>query len=292
MYKEDELKIYIKNSVLRKFSNTIKVRLSKELATKYDNGNYENYLTNMQNCLNQINSLNIKYPSNANPTLYVYIVPDENYAQLLRVPEAFDNGKGGGKPVKCYDLDGFHTAYGLSQNLLENYDIENQSISRLENEIHELSHIIHSEFFFGTNHFLCEGLAEALPLYILNYEDKFDEHRNLLKQLSEEEIYSAKELIDSEKDNTYGIKAALPNRSCSFRYSYISSYLFVRGCIETIEQLNNINKKEALQKFLESVKHSNCHNEWLIFDIANSIGMSPEYLLTTKDIQLNIIKNL
>ncbi len=292
MYQTDQLKEYILNSNLRIFSKNIKVRLSEELTDKYDSGHYENYLLNMQKCFDQINTLNIKYPGNATPALYVYIVPDNNYSELLRIPKAFDRGKGGGKPVKCFDLDGFNSAYGLSQNLLDNYNIENQNISRLENEIHELSHIIHSEFFFGTNHFICEGLAETIPLYILDYENIFDEHKNLIKQLPEDKIYSAKQLIDSEKDNSYGIEEALPNKSCSFRYSYISSYLFVRGCIETIEKEKNINKTEALQQFLEIVKHSNCHNEWLVFDIANSIGISQEKLLTDITMQLEIIRNL
>ena len=53
-----------------------------------------------------------------------------------------------------------------------------------------------------------------------------------------------------------------------------------------------MNKIESTQKFLEIVKQSRCWNQWLVFDIANEIGISQEELLNGKDIQFNIILNL
>ena len=47
VYEKNPMREYIKNSELRVFSNRIKVRLSKKLAMKYDNGCYFNYLNNM-----------------------------------------------------------------------------------------------------------------------------------------------------------------------------------------------------------------------------------------------------
>ena len=44
MYQKDKLREYISNSEIRVFSDNIKVRLSKELAKKYDNGSYYNAL--------------------------------------------------------------------------------------------------------------------------------------------------------------------------------------------------------------------------------------------------------
>ena len=131
MYQKDVLREYISKSELRVFSEKIKVRLSKELAEKYDNGSYNNYLSNMQKCLDMIDTLNIQYPGNAHPVLYVYIVPDNSYSELLRIPKIFDKGAGGGKPVPCYDLDGFNSAYGLSQNILENRPEEETKICRI-----------------------------------------------------------------------------------------------------------------------------------------------------------------
>ncbi len=290
MYQKDALREYILNSEIRVFSKEIKVRLSKDLAVKYDEGLYQNALLNIQNNLQLINSLNIRYPANANPILYVYIVPDDKYAKLLGIPKRFDRGTGGGKPVSCYDLDGFNSAYGLSQNLLENKTLD-MEISKKENEIHELSHIIHSQFF-SKNQTICEGFAEALPLYTLGFEELFDEHQNILLHLDENKILSAQELLDSEKDESYGVYEALPNKSCSFRYSYISSYLLVRGCLETLKEEYDISKTEATQRFLEIVKQSKCTNEWLIFDIANAIGISEEILLNGKDIQKKALASI
>ena len=60
MYKKNILREYIRNSELRIFSDKIRVRLSKELAEKYDQGIYRNYLSNMENFYNILNSLNIR----------------------------------------------------------------------------------------------------------------------------------------------------------------------------------------------------------------------------------------
>lgn len=290
MYQKDILREYISKSELRVFSEKIKVRLSKELAEKYDNGSYSNYLSNMQKYLDMIDTLNIQYPGNAHPVLYVYIVPDDKYSELLKVPKIFDKGPGGGKPVRCYDLDGFNSAYGLSQNMLENKPEEETRVSKIENEIHELSHIVHSQFF-SKHQTICEGFAETLPLYALGFEEIFDEHRNAITELDESQILSAQELLNSEKKGIYGAEAVLPNRSCSFRLSYISSYLLVRGCVETIAEKNVYSKAQAIQCFLEIVKQSNCTNEWLIYDIANAIGVPQDELLNGKQLQMRTLSS-
>lgn len=290
MYEKNKLKEYIKNSELRVFNKDIKVRLSKELAIKYDKGYYNEYLNNISKYIKMIKKLNIKYPGNAKPVLYVYIVPDNNYRELLGIPEKYDNGKGGEKPVMCYDLDGFSSAYGLSQNILENKNKETD-ISKVENEIHELSHIVHSQFF-NKNLIISEGFAEALPLYGLNMEKDFTEHKNALLNLEEEQILSVQEILKLEKDGTFGIETILQNKTCSFRISYISSYLFVRGCMEIIAKKFDLKKEDAVQRFLEIVRESECINEWLIFDIADALDLSREELLNGKRIELEVLKSL
>ena len=62
-------------------------------------------------------------------------------------------------------------------------------------------------------------------LYILGLEKSFDDYWNILLKLDENQIQSTQELLNSEKDQSYGVAKALPNRSCSFRYLYVSSYL-------------------------------------------------------------------
>ncbi len=290
MYQKDTLREYVQNSELRIFSNRIKVRLSRDLAIRYDKGAYTDFLSKLDEVFALIDTLHIIYPGNAKPFFYVYIVPDDNYAELLQFPSVYDKGKGGGKPVRCYDLDGFNSALGLSQNMFE-CSTENMSIARVENDIHELAHIVHSMFFHG-NQTICEGFAEALPLYALGLENEFDEHREALLALSEDQILTAQELLNSEKDGTFGTESVLPNRTCSFRLSYISSYLFVRGCMETIARKENLTPAQAVMRFLEIVRHSNCSNEWLIYDIAEEIGIDKDELLDGKRIQMEVLKSI
>ena len=213
-----------------------------------------------------------------------------NYANMLQVPKKYDKSDGCGRPVNCFDLDGFNEAYGISENLLENSDT-NESISMIENSIHELIHILHSQFC-QKNLPLHEGFAETVPLYVLDMENKFIEYKNSLSMLSKKDIYSMQELLNSEKNNTYGNKELLPNKSCSFRLSYISSYLFVRGCLQTIQKKYNCSKITATKKFLEILKCSSCYDEWLIFDIANAIGIDKDKILKSKDLQISVLKEI
>lgn len=296
MYQEDYLRNYIKKSELRVFSNRIKVRLSSELALKYDMGAYTNFLTRIENEMKMLDKLKIKYPANAKPILYIYVVPDDNFIELLQMPTLFSkNKKSGGKPVTCYNIDGFPLAYGLSQNRLENKKTNNLEIVDLENELHELSHIILSQFLLG-NQVIVEGIAETLPLYGLNLEDKLEKHRQVITSLEENDIYSLKELLNKQRDGSYGNDSVLPNMTCSFRLSYISSYLFIRGLLETIEEKYLLSSTEAIN-YLFSILRGNrgYANEFLIYDIADTLELPHDELLTKKDMQnkaLDSIKKL
>ena len=290
MYQKSLLRKYIKESKLRVYNDKIRIKLSKELALKYDQGIYNNYLNKMEKCFDLINTLNIKYPANASPNFYIYIVPDNNYAEMLGIPDTFNNGKGGGKPVGSIDLDGFNYAYGVSQNLCENH-LEKVSIMNFENNIHELAHLVHGQFFSESS-LLGEGFAETLSLYTLGLEEEFDEYREALETLKDNQIYTVQELLKQERDNTFGKEELLPNKSCSFRLSYISSYLFVRGIIKQIEEKNKLNKKGATQYFLEMIRQSNYTNEWLIYDIADHLNIDKEELLNGKQMQKEMIKEI
>lgn len=291
MYQEDYLRNYIKESELRVFNDRIKVRLSRELAIKYDLGVYTNFLTRIENEMKMLDKLKIKYPANAKPILYIYVVPDDNFTFLLQMPTLFyKDKKSGGKPVTCYDLDGFPLAYGLSQNCLENKETDN-----LENELHELSHIVLSQFLLG-NQVISEGIAETLPLYGLRLEEKFEKHKQVIATLEENNIYSLKELLNKQRDGSYGNDAVLSNMTCSFRLSYISSYLFVRGLLERVEEKYLLPTTEAIN-YLFSILRGNrgYANEFLIYDIADALELSHDELLNKKDMQkkaLNSIRRL
>lgn len=287
-YKTSKLKKYIDDSELVIINDFFKIRMSRELLKNYEEGLYDKAISFMSKNIEEINSLNIKYPANANPVFYVYIVPDENFKEYLNYPMQV-KANGGGKPVTCYDLDGFDRAYGVSNNIMLKTNIN--SIMRTINNIHEFSHLVHG-MFFHKDQFICEGFAELLPLYVLDYESRFEEYLNCLKTLNEEQILSAYELIKLGNSNNFYSSPIISNASISFEIPYISSYLFVRVCIEHIEKKWNLDRINATQKFLEIVRNSDCYNEWLVFDIANELGIDKDELLCGKTSQISIINNL
>lgn len=284
MYMEDKLAKYIEESELRVFSKNIRVRLNKDLSIKYDSGCYKVGLDNIQECFDMLCSLNIKYPSSVNPILYIYILPMDKCSELLEPKTAI------GRIVNCFDLGGFCSAFGLREDLLEKRNIKN-IISEKVNEIHELTHVLHNEFD-QSNCFIHEGFAEAVPLYVMGLEKEFTEYKEVLSHLTFDNIYTAQELLNQEYNKTFGKEEVVPNNTCSFRLSYISSYLFVRGCLETIEKSKNCSKEKAAQKFLEILRSSRCLNEWQIFDIANVLGLDKDILLYSKDLQIKVLKEM
>jgi hypothetical protein len=290
-YKTDKLRIYVENSELRIVNEDLRVCLSKELAKNFDIGIYDKSIDNLKDNIKQVKKVGIQYPGGANPIFYVYLVPDDDFVELLSYP--YKTNKGGGKPVTSYNLDGYNQAYGLSQNMWSSVS-NKPSVSQVVNNIHELSHLVHSQFFYNKNNsYICEGFAEVLPLYVMNYESKFNEHRDILKTLKIDEIFSAKELLTKEKDNNYyGQKTIIPNRSCSFRLSYISSYLFVRVCIEKMISKFDLSKVKSAQKFLEIIGSSKYIDEWLIFELADILSIPRNELLSGKKMQMEVIKGL
>ena len=66
----------------------------------------------------------------------------------------------------------------------------------------------------------------------------------------------------------------------------------VRGCVEIIADKYNLSKPQAIQYFLEIIRLSNSINEYLIYDIANAIGIPQDELLDGKQIQMNVLSSL
>jgi hypothetical protein len=189
MHKKDKLKTYIEKSVLRVVNDDFRIRLSKELAAKYDAGAYTNSTQQFADYIEQIKKLGLQYPASAKPIFYMYLVPDDDFIELLRFP--YQTRKSGGRPVASYDMDGFNSAYGQSQNMSDDTLAKQPNTARIVNNIHELAHLVHSQFF-DKNRLIAEGFAEALPLYTMDYDSQFDEHRNVLKSLKPDQIYSQK----------------------------------------------------------------------------------------------------
>ena len=289
-YQSDKLREYIEKSELVVVGANLRLRLSKEMLENYNQGLYNAELAVMLEHVGLITDLGIKYPAAAKPIFYVYVVPTDNFRELLNLP-TYRNYSAGGKAVNSYDLDGFNVAYGISENVL--IGLKKQTAMRIVSNIHELAHPVHSMFFTpDVNTFLCEGFAECLPLYTMDYESVFDEHREMLKTLTDKQILSANELINLAHKNNFDAGVILPGKSCAFDISYISSYLFVRGCLEAIETKFNLDRIGATQKFLEIVKFSMCTQQYLVYDIADVLGISRDELLDGKEMQFRVIEGL
>ena len=283
-YEEDKLKKYLEGSSVVEINKSLKLRLTSEFLEKYELGLYRDALENWIECIEEIKNVGIKYPANANPIFYIYVVPDNQFIELLNYPvEIATNG--GGNPVKAYDLDSFFVAYGTSNNLMENR--KKMSVERKINQLHELAHLVHN-MFFEKEIYLKEGFTDTFALYILEYEKVYPEYIKILRTLKEEQILTARELIELGNNKKFHTPPLLPSKICSSEITYISSYLLVRGMIETIEERNHINKIQATQQFLEMMRNTRCWNEWLIFEIADFLNIPKEMLLTEKELQMKV----
>ena len=146
------------------------------------------------------------------------------------------------------------------------------------NTIHELIHLVAS-MFFSKDRYLNEGIAEAVSLYVLDYENKWEEHKECMKQLKEEDIVTVKELIAENKNNTYGDKGIEGKKACSFRYSYISSYLICGYLLSKIK----------VQELFELLRSSKEWSEYLAYEIAYSLDLDPKEFLEGKKYQLEYL---
>ncbi len=287
-YKISSLENYIKDTSIVNISNSFKIRMNNEELNDYNNHLYDIRIKAMKERIDKIKSLDIKYPYNSNPTFYLYIVPKENFRELLDFP-SYIKSEWGGKPVRSFDIDGFKDAYAQSNNiLLWNHPV---SINEDANSVHELAHLVHGMFFNNTK-FLCEGFADAITFYILDYEKEVDGYKELLLNIKEEDILNANQLIEAEDNNTFNSIPLVPNKWCSFSKYYISSYLFVRSCIEKIEKDKGLTKKEALQELLNIMYNNHSIKQYQVFRIADELNIDKDTLLNSIELQIKTLNKI
>ena len=281
MKTQDVLYEYIKKSERRVIIDGVFcARMSPDMAKNFDAGHYDIRIAEHTKCINELNKIQIKYPSNAKPIFYLYIVPDENFAELLRYP--YKDRKGGGKPVSCYDIDGFNTAYGSSQNLLASD--KPISMEQHINNIHEYAHLIQHQFGSDAQMF-GEGFAELIPWYVMEYDNKNSLHFAAMRSM--DKIYTANELLSSVK-----FSDKVPNMTCSFQPSYMSSYLWVRAVVEHIRSKFNLSRVDATQKFLELYRNIKFSGQLLAAGLAKEIGMDVDKLLNSTEYQVAVLKQM
>ena len=285
MYPSRMLKEYVLNSEDRTINDKLSIKMDKDLAKEFDEGKFNNFIELLNKSIRLIDTLNIRYPGNANPRYYVYIVPLEKQ-ELLNVPKNFNTGTGGGKPVKGFELDGFNSAYAVTDNLCR------RDKHSLSNNVHELTHLITGMFLGNVDRYISEGLSEAVPFYVLGFEDYNDNHRNMILNLKEEDIRTVKELIEEEKNQTYGDTSINDNKSCSYRHSYISSYLFIASILDYIKEKYQLDEKLSLQVFYKICKRAVFRGENMVYEMADELGLDAKELLESKKIQIDYINKL
>ena len=280
----DLLKEYLGDSTLIAFNDKLIIRLAKELEEKYKSGIYDDYLKNLSDCIEIVDTLPIRYPDGVKPIYYLYIIPlDKGY--LLDIPKPFDTKNGGGRPIKAFDSDSFKSAYGVTDNLCLRKEFPPYI---KQNTIHELIHLV-SSMFFSKDRYINEGVAEAVSFYCFDYEDIFTTHRERLIDIKEEDIYTVKELLEQKE---FGLKGIEGTNICTYRYSYISSYLFMASILDHIKEKYNIDKKETVQVLFDALRNTPNYNRWLVDDLANLIDEDSEEMFSTKKLQLNYLNKL
>ncbi len=281
MKTHDALWEYIKKSERRAIIDDVfYARMSSDIAKKFDSGCYDIRIAEHKKCINELNNLHIKYPANAKPVFYLYIVPDDNFVELLRYPYKYR--KGGGRPVDCYDMDGFSAAYGSSQNLL-NSD-RPVSMEQHVNNIHEYAHLIQHQFGSDAQMF-GEGFAELVPWYVMEYDKINPIHVAAMRSMNK--VYTANELLSSVK-----FSDKVPNMTCSFQPSYMSSYLWVRAVVEHIHSKFKLSRVDATQKFLELYRNVKFSGHLLAEGLAKEIGMDADKLLNSTEYQMDVLKQI
>ena len=101
----DALRDYIKKSEMRIVNDNFRIRMSPEIAQKYDAGEYETGVAEHTTCINELLQLNLQELIGKQPIFYTYLVPDDRLGELLNFPY---KGQRGGRPVDGFDKDGFN----------------------------------------------------------------------------------------------------------------------------------------------------------------------------------------
>lgn len=275
----EALKDYIKDSELRIVNDNFRIRMSPEIAKKYDAGVYNIAIADHAEAINELKQLDVQDIIGKEPIVYVYLVPDDKLQELLMYPYP---GTCGGLPVQCFDDDGLKSAFGATQSL---FDIKKiPSVLAHVNNIHEYAHLIQNQSGVEKATVFREGFAEVVPWYVLNYEDKWLEHS---QDVIGTNLYTANELLTS-----VSFLDAIPKKRCHFQKSYISSYVLIRTLLEHAQKKYNLTRAEAAKLYLGIYALNPWDRHMLFRGFAKAFDMDAEKLLHTTDYQNEVLKEM
>lgn len=148
--------------------------------------------------------------------------------------------------------------------------------------LHEWAHMIVYKYNNKLSHTLNEGLADLIPLYILDYQNDMPEYVERLKALKIDDIVSI-DYIDEYDVLDDDLSTLAQNKN-----TYLSCYLFVLNIIKNIEVKFNLSKLDALKFFLELMKK---HEEYHYEVISEILDLSLEKL-KFNEFQLEALKHI
>ena len=273
------LQKYIQESELRIVNDKFRMRMAPDLAQKYDDGVYDAGVAEHAGCINELMEIGWQDVIGQNPMFYTYLVPDDRLIELLDYPYQRSRG---GRPVQCFDKDGFRFAYGATQNTFI-MDKKPEIIAHINN-IHEYAHLVQGQLNPYKHVMFQEGFAEVVVWYLLGYESKYLEHA---MAVADTDIYSANELL-----TTVSFKDKVPGKRCHFQKSYISSYVLVRTMVEQIESKYGVDRIGAIRMWLETYSENDKDKQGLMTDFAKMLGIDAGKLIYTTDYQKDVLQKI
>lgn len=274
----EALQDYIKNSELRIADENLCIRMSPDLAQKYDAGVYDAAVAEHVGCVRELMALDLL--PDKSKKFYIYLIPDgENVPSLLNFP--YKDAKRGGCPVTCFDKDGLKRAYGVSESTFYKACNVRGHVMKL----HEFVHLVQTEYK-EKHQLISEGIAELVPWYLLDYDNQ--DIKGHVKVCSITDIYAATNLL--------GIKDVFldraSNSTASFQKSYISAYVFMRTVVEKMEAKYSLDKVRAVKLLLQWIAETKLNSGLLVMDFATRLGLNAEKLLYTTEYQKEVLQKM
>jgi len=211
----------------------LRVYLTEDEYKKYAQEGAKEFTEQINKAINLLSSQNMPYPK-------------EGYYQIVVLPqgEVFKNISGVPWTYGINGIDGWPQALAFDDSRFFNLSPNTYFIGL----VHELTHLIHGDWL--DIYPICEGVAEAVPFYVLNLTDEKQQQTAL--SLKPKQIYSVNKLIKHgmflpEEDYTKAGRV-------QYLKTYISMFLWTVGYLEILQQKYNLSKVEALNFILEEFK--------------------------------------
>jgi hypothetical protein len=259
---------------MRVIDSNFKVAIQNEYQKMFDNNEAALFIERIKCSIESVLMVPINYQTEPNFTFFV-----------------IQNGEVFQRLTSCPFPGGMCVAPNRSTTLVVDDKYFFSTRSKWDNIglIHELSHIVHG-FFFNKLYPISEGFAEVFPFYILDMEKDDPRHLELLRTLSKAEIIT----IEQIRQHGMFTENMLKPQRVQYMKSYISMYLFMRGYIQRLEKINNLDKVAAINLLLAEFQKTDVLEDFnlRIEYIARLINTSFDSILYSKEIQMQALVDM